>query len=183
MPLHSDLRIDTTAIYNDDNKDYLTIINFNFPVEIIRDNNRFDTLARLMADWLETRFGGTNLSFQLTASFLLVHTETGEQRQFTGSFNPRSNQVLSLEGEDFSIFTRDLFLRHVFNNADEDVLRQKLTRPENNSKWEYHSLVSFIVSCQVSLRANHAFLVDKQLTTPNRRRIRKQHTFTIFEGY
>ena len=99
--------------------------------------------------------------FEISASYQLVHAESQTQRQWVGSFSPKQNfaltPILEFVG-DFEDAIRPLL--------NLNYLRDKISRlGQADSVWKVQSVTSLIVNVQSAVPPNHPTLRSKDLVS------------------
>lgn len=184
MSSQSELKIDVTSFACDNHRE-LVVANANLPLNIIRDNRELQGALQRLSDFLQNTFSNDSVSFQVNASYYIRHTETDDVKFFAGSFLPQDNVDVSLSGEQFIRFRADTFTQTVSRYCNEDFARDKLTWKDKASNWEFHSLNSIIISCQVTVSNNHNFFLYHLTSSTRhgnygrRKTFRKQKTFAL----
>ena len=137
----------------------IILFNFNVPADRLPDQAGVERILRQV----ETDFPPEDrarvvvpLYFQITAVYTLVHRETGEERLWQGSFNPRSRDLGQVTV--FRPFDPQTFVQYTSTRCTvENVLHQLQNRADGReSVWIVDRLLSVIVSVQATVRATHA---------------------------
>jgi len=126
----------------------LLICNYNIPAF------RLDLAsADRVRDTIEEDFGATlqHVSYSISATYLLRHRVTDEEKYFAGSFHARGQQFGQLA--EFRNFNNNEFSRHVLERSAPAVLDHRLRRQARQTAWEFHQLVSIVVSAQAPQHA------------------------------
>lgn len=170
----NDLKVDVAALDLDRfsrpsrQKKKLLIFNFNIPVEVVQ--NDFQNALERVRDFLSRQFAGRQdqVSFQITASYYLIHSETGEIRTWTGSFKSDLNTGIVA---DFEKFNENNFVRFVINSCQN--IEERLTWTNRDTKWTFDGLRSIIINSQIDVQENDEIFRDLNL----QRNVRK--TFAL----
>jgi hypothetical protein len=101
-----------------------------------------------------------NIQYQVCATYLLRNSETGDLRQWTGSFNPRGNQTNTLSP--FQQFTPH-FIRDVKNACMEENVQRRLRLYHVQTNWVFERLTSKIISVQSAVSLTHPTLFRRSL--------------------
>jgi len=151
-------KVDGTAVLN--KNDTVTVIyNINIP-KIIAENNQSRLNAlETVNNLLRRDFQTTPVYMQITASYLLVHTTTGEERIWTGSFWSRGNSPAEIAA--FDRVNYDTFVQNTFrNSADVHHVLRWVGRETN---WRFESLISLILNCNCKVSKNDDILKRRNL--------------------
>jgi hypothetical protein len=141
----------------------IVVYHFNVPVQRTQDPAAFDTIRRQV----ETDFPVADRGrvvvppyFQISAVYILVHRDTGEERLWQGSFNPRSRDLGQVTV--FRPFDPPTFVQYALNRASTDnVLHQLRNRPQGQeSVWSVDRILSVIVSVQATVRISHVVFTN-----------------------
>jgi len=112
--------------------------------------------------------------FEISASYQLVHADSGTQRDWVGSFSPKRNFSLTPILEFVTGF--EDAIRPLL---DLNHLKQKIARlVQGDSLWKVQSVSSLIVNVQSAVPPNHPTLRTKDLVSGNngvriRRRVKE----------
>ena len=171
MPLSAqDLKIDQTTIpLSGPWPSLLLITNINVPYRLF--DQLEDILGRI-ARFLDQEYLEEPFRFQLTASLVLHHRATGEQRFWSGSFAPNANYPNTVLP--FQTFEADRFVEDTLPLLQGDFIAD-LNRPNIATDWVLRNIVSVIVSCQGRVRLGHATVVRRGLSTPRNGRHQRRH--------
>ncbi len=113
----------------------------------------------------------TNIYFQLLATYSLVQVETGETRNWTGSFSPR-NRVGS-ELTSHLPFEPESFVPFVLARTVPNEVHSKLSfGPRRVSVWRLDQVKSIIISFQTKLNVTDDFFRRRPLVERWRQRRR-----------
>jgi hypothetical protein len=162
------LKIDATSIQtrlNNQNA-FVIIYNINVPQHIVNQPNEFLTTLQDIKNLVAGDFGGGHVLFQITASYLLEHTETGQLRTWTGSFFVKNNSLAQVSS--FIVFNANNFVRT--SSLEIASLTQKLTLQNGNTKWKFNRLLSVIFNIQSTVDPTNRLLTTRNLKNPRRHR-------------
>jgi hypothetical protein len=182
LSVHS-LKVDCTALANDQNyrNQYLVVENINIPERYVYNLIEYEAVLNRIKNFLTVKFSRPNLlpvHFQLTAVYNLVHTVTNAVRVWTGSFFPRGNSIASLTT--FVAFEPETFVNFVQRQTTREFIENKLKANNQDSNWEFDSLISVIVNSQANVPLNCSLLTERELTTlQNGRRKRIHRSFVL----
>lgn len=171
MPLTiQDLKVDQTYLSSESSG--ILVSNINIP-ESEFDN--LDNVLERVRQFISTDYVNVvNIQFQVCATYLLKNSETGEQRQWSGSFNPRGNQLNSLSP--FQTFAPN-FKTIVKNACATDNVYRHLRFYHVQTNWVFEKLSSIIISVQAVVNTSHSTLIRRNLTS--RRYGRSIQTFLL----
>lgn len=175
------LKMDVTTLDAGERDQYLLMVNFNIPVSVMQEDRplTLDQVLTNVGDFLYWQFVPEPVFYQVTASYTLRHRHTGDERLFTGSFCPKTNNISSLSGSVFRFFSLDTFNREVKQFTTPQNIIACLEWPsDDDSDWSFDSLSSVIINCQVKVGQYHKFIVRRDLLlTRGTRRGRRHVTF------
>ena len=163
MLSREDLKLDIAVADIDQGRFGVAILNFNVPHPIVAavDPAEYDRVLTSICNFLEEHFTRDNrrVTFQVTATYTLRNLVTGDERMWTGSFNP-GNSVENrsyLSGPLFQEFQRNTFLQEAKRCTTEDHISQCLDWTDTETEWVFSQLTSVIFSFQTRLPRHHAF--------------------------
>jgi hypothetical protein len=141
------LKVDAlSSTIEDSTKDnYLIIYNVNVPYEYLDNEIILRGILERIQRLLTRHFENFPVVYQITASYNLVHSITGETRIWTGSFSVRDNAPAQLSG--FEDFDKNTFVEDSLDYL-EDVENKLVRNPELASNWVFSSLNSVIFNVQ-----------------------------------
>lgn len=156
---HEDFKLDAASITDSQFPEQRIIAyHFNIPAERSQDRLTFETVARLV----EADFPPENqdrvvvpLYFQISAVYTLIHRDTGAERVWLGSFNPRSRDRGRLT--DFRAWDPRTFVDYALPRCQ---TRRVLNQLENvndqqETVWSVGDVLSIIVSFQCTVHVRH----------------------------
>lgn len=169
-----DLKVDQTLLPLNDNSG-IFVTNINIPEQDLNTNldNVIERARQLIVDDYINIF---NIQFQVCATYELRNTETGDQRQWTGSFNPRGNQLNSLCP--FSTFNQN-FATIVKNSCSPQNVYNKLRFYHVQTNWVFHKLTSAIIAVQSVVNLTHPTLLRKSLLARRHGKRRAIYSFLL----
>jgi hypothetical protein len=136
-----DLKVDQTVLVSDNAG--ILVSNINIPEsEFV---NLDAVIERTRAFIIQTYTNLNATQYQVCATYELKHIETGDTRQWTGSFNPRGNQYNTLC--QFQQFTLQ-YNNRVKQACSEANVYRRLRFYHVPTNWVFHKLTSFIISVQ-----------------------------------
>ena len=149
-------KVDGLLVPTDDRDTYLVIYNVNLPFRLFDTIGNTTAVLERVKRLLSIDFVNVIATFQFTASYLLVHRITGEQRIWTGSFYPRGNAPAYLSA--FKRFHPDTFIQFGLDSL-ENVEHTLLNWPNRrDTSWVFHQILSIIVNVQSLLPAQHVLI-------------------------
>jgi len=158
------LKVDTTCLKVDQDF-YLIIYNINIPQFYLDDRGELTQVLNRIKQLLIQDFGTLNVLYQISASYILRHSESGETKTWTGSFFARNNTLGVIA--DFQQFNAATFVIQSLNQLVN--VEQKLRANGFDTKWKFDQLLSVIFNVQCRKQTNNA--VD--------RRHRDHRTFSL----
>lgn len=166
-----DLKVDQTILQSGERGVFVT--NINIPEYQLGNLNAILDRARLLIvnDYVNV----FPIEYQVCASYELRNTETGDLRQWTGSFNPRGNQSNVLNT--FEPFTPS-FKQIVSNACAPANIFQKLHLYHVPTNWVFHKLTSIVISVQAVVHLNHPTLLRRGILI--RQHGRRKRTVSSF---
>ena len=154
----SEEKVDALLVPTDDKKILLAIYNVNVPFNLFLTQEDTIQVLERVKNLLVRDFSNVEATFQLTASYLLVHKTTGQFRTWSGSFYPRGNSRSYLSG--FRRFNPDTFVQFGLDSL-ENVEFTLLNWPNRrDTSWVLHEVISIIFNVQ-SLVSNENPLIRK----------------------
>ena len=130
--------------------------NFNIPLRLLNSSQTFErVLAIVCVDYDESL---RKVYFAISATYVLEHKQTGEEKFFAGSFHARGIQQ-SLVAP-FQPLVKDTFVNSVLIivNVDRVINKLKLLLP--NSVWQVKELTSIIINVQGETHQDHKAIQD-----------------------
>jgi hypothetical protein len=153
-----DLKVDQTVLPMNDNSG-IFVTNINIPEQNL--NTNLDNVIQRARDLIVNDYIGTyNIQFQVCATYELRNTENGDERQWTGSFNPKGNQLNSLCP--FNTFNQN-FETIVKDSCSPENVYNKLRFYHAQTNWVFHKLTSAIISVQSVVNQTHPTILRKSL--------------------
>jgi hypothetical protein len=151
-------KVDGLLVPTDDREFFLAIYNINLPFRLFDTPNSTVNVLERVKNLLMRDFVDLRATFQFTASYLLLHRVTGEQRIWTGSFYPRGNARTYLSA--FKRFQSDTFVQFGLDSL-QNVEYTLLNWPNRgDTSWVFNQVLSIIVNVQSLVPAQH-FLINK----------------------
>jgi hypothetical protein len=173
-----DLKLDVTSLNLEGEQKSLLCLNFNIPLRTQENYQEFDQVLRNITSFLTEHFlPPLRISFQVTASYFLINSVTGDERLWTGSFFP-ANRV-SLSGPFFQNFHPVSFPRKLHEYTAPENFLQCFSFEELDTEWKFSQVASFIVNCQLTVRDDHQFIREFDMWSA-RRRHRRRHVILAY---
>ena len=178
------LKLDITVLASEDIDSSPLVLNFNIPVGVVETNVplTFDQVLTDISNYIVSEFDPSSVLFQVTATYYLSNTKTGDRRLWTGSFYPSGNHSASLSGFIFLSFDNpQAFVQRVKEYSEPRNVVACLQWGGEESHWIFDGLASIIPSVQISVPKNHNFLLKNGLLQNRprhqRRALTKIHPF------
>jgi len=154
------LKVDSTCDFlRGEKKEVLIIYNINIPIYIVNHREELQNVLERIKNLLYNEFYENTVTFQITASYLLKHTETGQIRAWTGSFFVKNNTLAKLSP--FLLFEKDSFIRKSLIEIQD--INNKLKLQNVDTKWRFERLESIIFNVQCKVNTNHHIIKYRQL--------------------
>lgn len=156
---HQLFKVDGAAITDRDNPNQRIIVyNINVPIERAQSAETFETVRQLVnADFPEEDRGRLvyPLYFQVSAVYTLIHRQTGEERLWAGSYNPRARNLGEVTA--FRPYDSETFVRYALLHCTHDRIAERLDSRMNGkeSAWNLGQILSVVVSIQCTARTSH----------------------------
>jgi len=144
-----DLKVDAMSIQME-NFNYLILYNINVPANLLNDQVQKRASFERVAELLTTDFESKDVEYQITASYILKHKETGAERFWSGSFFAKEDSPAVLL--DFQKFDRRNFV-DIALAATQNV-NDKLRWRGRETVWAFSQLESLIFNAESKVRAN-----------------------------
>ena len=149
------LKVDAVStILQRDNK-FLIIYNVNVPFAYLEQEDVTRRVLERIRDLLIRDFEQYPVVYQITASYTLAHSITGQVRVWTGSFSVRDNAPAQLSG--FEDFDPNTFVDDSLDHL-EDFEARLVRAPELSSNWVMTSVISVIFNIQAIVDQNSTIL-------------------------
>ena len=164
------LKVDQTVLPLHNNF-FLLVSNINIPERFI---GQVRPILDRIVQFITNDYGNaaSSIDYQLTASYTLRNTNTGELRTWTGSFYPTGNDRASITP--FRTY-RPNFVHTVSQDLQWHNITNKLQFNQLDSVWKFESLISVIVNFQGKIAHNHHVFHTKRHWANNRRRRKRTH--------
>ena len=155
------LKVDAISTTLTRNNKFLILYNVNVPYEYLEQEDVTRGVLERIKDLLVRDFEHYPVAYQITASYVVVHSTTQESRVWTDSFRAKDNAPAQLSG-----FKESEPVNFVNESLDhlEDFEARLVRRPDFSSKWVLVSVISVIFNVQSIVDQNsrtiHNFLRD-----------------------
>ena len=167
------LKVDQTCLDIDAHRTYF-ISNFNIPEHYL-DNIR-PVLERVFVFLQRDYLGVPLVRYQLTASYELIHKQTGALRHWSGSFMPKDQNLSSIDT--FHILGPN-FVNRLEPLCDRFSIIEKLLLNGVESDWQIHTLTSIVITVQAIVAQEFHTLTLRNLKTRRNGRTRAHVTFPL----
>ena len=180
MSTRQDLKLDIYIVDDEDGRRALVCLNFNIPNHIVSDAaGRYAAVLNEAADYLQDNVqqqqgNHRGISFQVSATYSLTNRVTGEEREWTGSFNYTATEFAVLSGHAFLPYDRNSFAQDVIRCTTDEHILECLQWTDADTDWTFTEVISIIVACQTSLSRNHDFFIRNRLLRGATRREKKR---------
>lgn len=153
----------TTLAYENS---YIFVSNIHLPPVTFQMVN----LTQRIEDFVNAEYSeNIEVHFELTASYTLVHTESGTIRKWVGSFSPQQNFALT----PLALF-RETFHQTAAPLLDIGNLSRQIDQLIPNTVWALHEVESLIVNVSAVVPANYHRLLERGLLNQYGRRGRRK---------
>ena len=169
------LKVDQTVLPLQNNF-YLLVSNINIPERFI---DQVQPILGRIVQFISNDYGNAtpSIDYQLTASYTLRNTNTGELRTWTGSFYPTGNDRACITP--FRTYNSN-FIANVSLDLQRQNIFNKLQFNQLDSAWKFESLISIIINVQAKITHNHhVFFSKRHFANYQRRRKRSHLTFHL----
>ena len=151
------LKVDSTS-FELDPKNCIIIYNINIPQLYTQDRGELTNVLERIKIVLLRDFGNLSIFYQICASYILKHSETGQTKTWTGSFYARDNKVGTIA--DFQQFEPTTFVRHSLDQLVD--IDEKLRANGFNTKWKFSQLLSVIFNIECRVPASNPIIVNRK---------------------
>lgn len=159
------LKVDQTAIFpSNNNQKTILITNINVPERYL---NNLDPILTRIDNFLKETYATLNtVYFEISATYKLVHRESGAERDWVGSYNPRFGPLL----HETSIFdiTFQNTCRRILGNR-ENIEERLRNFNDLTSEWVFDSLYSIIIHASGFVPRDYHVLYLRNLQGPTRK--------------
>jgi hypothetical protein len=167
-PGRDQLKVDALSLpIKENNVNYLIVVyNVNIPIQILENQADFEQVVERLCHLIAIDFTGEEVVYQITASYMLVHAITGQQRIWTGSFYTHANVPAQLTP--FETFNRNTFVASALENVN--GAEQKLSQKNSlDSQWKFDHLISIIFNIQAKIQEYHPLIQRRHFPRHERR--------------
>ena len=145
---------------------FIVVYNVNIPIEITEDQEECQEVLERVCDLVTTDFTGEKVYYQITASYVLVHAITGQQRVWSGSFYAHGNAPAQLTA--FESFNRHTFVASAIEGITD--AERKLARWGGlESQWKLDHLESIIFNIQARVLDYHPVIQRRRFPRHGRK--------------
>ena len=120
-------------------------------------------------------FNTQPFDYQISASYWLEHSLTGDRKRWVGSFFARDQAAASITGPVFLLYNSVTFCQSTERLLRLENIRNSLSRNFDDTKWHYNELISAILNFQTVLPINHSFLLRHSLLTQKGQKRKRRH--------
>lgn len=156
---HTEFKLDAAAFFDQQHPQHRAVVyNFNVPIRLVQDLATFQTIRTQV----ETDFPPGNTtdtvyhpSYQISAVYTLTNSNTGEERIWKGSFNPRGRDWSQITV--FRLLDHGTFVNDARANCSHDHMLNRLSvRLEGkDSAWNLGEILAAIITVQATVRTTH----------------------------
>lgn len=151
--------LDGAALFDPENpQQRIVTYHFNIPERLTPLRQTFETVL----GQVETDFPATSQDqvvvvayYQISAVYTLIHRDTGAERLWQGSFNPRSrerDQVLAFRYMDRATFVD---FTHARSQTPHVLQQLNIANDQQETVWTVGDLLSVVLTIQTTVRARH----------------------------
>ena len=165
MPQFNNFKLDGASLQDSESPlQRIVVYHYNIPAERVQDRTAYETVQQsVTAEFQSTQQGHVIAPayFQISAVYVLIHRDTGEERIWQGSFNPRSRDLGQVTP--FRRFEADTFVDFALTRSSpERVLQELNSRVEGQeSVWSVDRILSIVVCIQTTLRLTHSLFTRR----------------------
>ena len=145
------LKVDSTCLKISE-EFCLIIYNINIPQLYLDDRGELSNVLDRIKQLLMQDFATLSVLYQISASYILKHSESGETRTWTGSFFARNNTLGVVAN--FQQFNAQNFVIQSLNQLVN--VEEKLRSNGLDTKWKFDQLLSIIYNVQCKVPSNSA---------------------------
>jgi hypothetical protein len=164
------LKVDCTAFHSPKSRQsvefFNVIYNINIPADVVHNPEQRQNALERTRNLLRQDFnGGVSVFYQITGTYVLIHSESGQTMEWVGSFQEELHNPSLVQ--DFELFDPATFVDTVFpllNNVEE-----KLTWNGRDTKWKFDRLQSIIINSQSIVLSTHSVLRIRNLKRKKRK--------------
>jgi len=150
---------------------------FNIPLRLTPLRSTFETILRqLEQDFpAESRHLVTFVPyFQISAVYTLIHRDTGAERLWQGSFNPRSRERGQVTAFQYLDPARFIDFAHTRCQTRHVLQALNNNTDQQETVWTVGELLSVILTVQTTVRVNHPVFTNHPELLPGRHGARGQ---------
>ena len=150
------LKVDSTCFKLDDSFSLL-VYNINIPQLYLQDRGELTVVLERIKNVLIQDFLNFSILYQISASYILKHSETDQSKTWTGSFFARNNTlgvIADFQQFDSTTFVQNSLLQLI--NIDD-----KLRSNGFNTKWKFNQLLSIIYNIQCKVPSRNAIVINR----------------------
>jgi hypothetical protein len=161
---HEAFKLDGAAISDPVDPDQrILVFNFNVPIERAQEAASFERIRQQVEDDfpIESRESVVvPLYYQISAVYVLVHSDTGEERVWQGSYNPRARDLSTVTL--FRPYDPATFVQHATTSCSQQNILNRLDNRAtwDETVWRLSRILSVIVSVQATARIRHPVFIN-----------------------
>ena len=157
----SAFKVDSTILQPYADRSRLVIYNINLPQHLLTSQDTLVPALERIKNLIEKDFEHLPVVYQVTASYILTHIETGQSKIWTGSFFAKNNSAALLSN--FQNFYANTFV--ATSLVDLENINIKLRWNGIDTKWEFEQLLSVIFNVQCTVPSTFGWLRRNVQTT------------------
>jgi len=165
------LKVDQTAIIA--GTKYVLVSNINVPLRYLEDGSPLkEPLFNRVKQFIDINYGPAQNTvwFEISATYQLVHRESGSTREWVGSFNPRVGPLIHETAVYDATFLN--VLRRIC--VIEDIIQKLITFNNLESDWVFDSLHSIIIHISGFVPRDFPILYVRNLIHGKKRKTGRQ---------
>ena len=139
----------------------IVIYNINVPQYMLTPEQTLVLVLERIKSLLVRDFNSLSVVYQITASYILTHSETGQLKTWTGSFFAKNNRAGLVA--DFTNFNPISFIATSLDSLED--INLKLQWNGLDTKWEFQQLLSVIYNVQCIVSNSSVFWQNKSKST------------------
>ena len=128
---------------------YIFLVNYNIPEDALADGslaNKLGIVQHQVEDEFFEEIESGRLTYHISACYYLIKKDTGEERLWKGSFQPRTDHDLLLK--DFTRYSTQNFVPQVLASTTQQHIDSKLLWLGRDTEWQFRNVTSIIIHFQ-----------------------------------
>ena len=162
----NELKVDSTFLKLEQDS-VVVVYNINIPEHYLHDQAELIRVLERIQFVITRDFGILSVLYQISASYILKQSNTGQNKTWTGSFFARNNTPGLIA--DFQQFNPATFVRQSLNQLIN--IEPKLRWNGVDTKWNFDQLLSIIFNVQCKVSSRNPIVTNK--------RHREHRTFSL----